>query len=564
MVLASTYHQVFDPLGHSFGLSSIIAVLPLLTLFVLLGVLRLKAWIASLAALAVAVLVAVIGYGMGIDQALIAGTEGAAFGFFPIMWIVINAIWIYNLTVQSGHFDVLRRSFAGVSPDQRIQAIIIAFCFGSLLEALAGFGAPVAICAVMLLALGMSPLLAATLALIADTAPVAFGAIAVPITTLATVTGLPADQLGAMVGRQTPVLALFVPFVLAGVVGGLRGVREVWPAALTAGLVFGVFQFLTSNYISIPLTDIVAALASAGAVVLLLRFWQPARPMLADGAAGRPRTTAPVVAGGSVDDPSFVRRNGGDVQDSRGDTARAYAPYLIIIALFTLGQLPPIKDALAGTVSKFPWPGLHVLSPKGKLVSSGTYNFNWLPAAGTTLLVAGLITMLVLRVKPGRALAAYLATLRQLGFAILTVMAVLALAYVMNDSGQTTSLGKWMAGAGGLFALLSPLLGWIGVAVTGSDTSSNSLFGALQVTAAKGAHLNPLLMAAGNSSGGVVGKMISPQNLAIGASAVGLGGREGDLLRKVLPWTIVFLVGSCVLVYLQSTSVLSWTVVGGP
>jgi len=197
-------------------------------------------------------------------------------------------------------------------------------------------------------------------------------------------------------------------------------------------------------------------------------------------------------------------------------------------------------------------------------VSSGTYNFNWLPAAGTTLLVAGLITMLVLRVKPGRALAAYLATLRQLGFAILTVMAVLALAYVMNDSGQTTSLGKWMAGAGGLFALLSPLLGWIGVAVTGSDTSSNSLFGALQVTAAKGAHLNPLLMAAGNSSGGVVGKMISPQNLAIGASAVGLGGREGDLLRKVLPWTIVFLIGSCVLVYLQSTSVLSWTVVGGP
>ena len=247
MVLASSYTQVFDPLGHSFGLSSLIAALPLLTLFVLLGLLRLQAWIAGLVALAVAVAVAVLGYGMPIGQSLIAGSEGAVFGFFPIMWIVINAIWIYNLTVQSGHFDVLRRSFAGVSPDQRIQAIIIAFCFGSLLEALAGFGAPVAICAVMLLALGMSPILAASLALIADTAPVAFGAIGVPITTLSTVTGLPADQLGSMVGRQTPVLALFVPFVLVGVVGGIRGVREVWPAALTAGLTFAVFQFLTST-----------------------------------------------------------------------------------------------------------------------------------------------------------------------------------------------------------------------------------------------------------------------------------------------------------------------------
>jgi len=561
MVLASSYTQVFDPLGHSFGLSSLIAALPLLTLFVLLGLLRLQAWIAGLVALAVAVAVAVLGYGMPIGQSLIAGSEGAVFGFFPIMWIVINAIWIYNLTVQSGHFDVLRRSFAGVSPDQRIQAIIIAFCFGSLLEALAGFGAPVAICAVMLLALGMSPILAASLALIADTAPVAFGAIGVPITTLATVTGLPADQLGSMVGRQTPVLALFVPFVLVGVVGGIRGVREVWPAALTAGLTFAVFQFLTSNFISIALTDIVAALASAGAVVLLLRFWQPGQTMLAEGATGRSRPGMPIVAGGAVDDEAFVRRNSGDVRDSRADIARAYAPYLIIIVLFTIEQLPGIKDALDSSVQKFAWPGLHVLTPKGKPVSSAMFTFNYLPAAGTTLLVAGLLTMLVLRVKPGRALAAYGATLRQLGFAILTVMSVLALAYVMNDSGQTTSLGRWMAGAGGLFALLSPLLGWIGVAVTGSDTSSNSLFGALQVTAAKGAHLNPILMAAGNSSGGVVGKMISPQNLAIGASAVGLAGREGDLLRKVLPWTIVFLLGSCLLVYLQSTSVLSWMVV---
>ncbi len=597
-VLASSYTQVFDPLGHSFGLSSIVAVLPLATLFILLGVLKVKAYVASLAALLVALVTAVVVYGMGIDQAVLAGTEGAAFGFFPIMWIVINAIWIYNLTVSSGHFDVLRRSFSGISPDQRIQAIIIAFCFGSLLEALAGFGAPVAICAVMLVALGMSPLLAASLALIADTAPVAFGAIAVPITTLATVTGLPVQTLGAMVGRQTPILALFVPFVLAGVVGGLRGLRDVWPAALTAGAVFALFQYLTSNFISIPLTDIVAALASAGAVVLLLRFWQPRHPMLAttgDRAPGDPdraaddagdavggglgghdrgqrhanpratsaaaaSTGAASIGAASIGATATGGTSTATIRDTPADTARAYAPYAIIIVLFGLEQIPFIKDALAHTSRSFSWPGLHVLTPQHKAVGSATFVFNWLPAAGTTLLVAGLITMIVLRVSPARALRAYGATLAQLGFAILTVMAVLALAYVMNAAGETTTLGKWMAGAGGLFALLSPILGWFGVAVTGSDTSSNSLFGALQVAAAHDAHLNPILMAAGNSSGGVIGKMISPQNLAIGASAVGLAGREGELFRKVLPWSIAFLLGSCLLVYLQSTSLLSWMV----
>ncbi len=562
MVLASSYTQVFDPLGHSFGLSSIVAVLPLVTLFILLGVLKVKAYLASLAALLVALLTAIAVYGMGVDQAVLAGTEGAAFGFFPIMWIVINAIWIYNLTVASGHFDVLRRSFAGVSPDQRIQAIIIAFCFGSLLEALAGFGAPVAICAVMLVALGMSPLLAASLALIADTAPVAFGAIAVPITTLSTVTGLPASQLGAMVGRQTPILALFVPFVLAGVVGGRRALREVWPAALTAGVVFAIFQFLTSNFISIPLTDIVAALASAAAVVVLLRFWQPQHVMLAPVAADDPARAVRVGAGGSGDLPPDTGRGAGEVRDTQADIFRAYAPYVIIIILFGLGQLPVIKKAFASTVDSFVWPGLQVLTPQGKPVASATFVFNWLPAAGTTLLVAGLVTMVVLKLSPARAVRAYGDTLRQLGFAILTVMAVLALAYVMNASGETTTLGKWMAGAGSLFALLSPILGWFGVAVTGSDTSSNSLFGALQIAAAKDAGLSPILMAAGNSSGGVIGKMISPQNLAIGASAVGLAGREGELFRKVLPWSIVFLAGAVLLVYLQSTSLLSWMVVG--
>ena len=579
------YKQILDPFHGSLALTAIFAALPLLTLFVLLGVVRMAAWKASVAALVVSVVVAVVIYPMPIGQALLSGTEGAAFGFFPIMWIVINAIWIYNLTVHTGHFDVLRRSFSSVSPDPRIQAIIIAFCFGSLLEALAGFGAPVAICAVMLVALGMSPILAASLALIADTAPVAFGAIGVPITTLSTVTNLPVDQLGAMVGRQTPLLALFVPFVLVGVVNGFRGVRQVWPAALTAGVVFAAAQFLASNFVSIPLTDIIASLASAGGVVLLLRVWHPSEVMAAmdhreeveparaggsigsglgdstddavRGAAGEPALAATTTMtngrSGRVDDAH--------IRDSRGDVVKAYAPYGIIIAIFAVTQIPALKTALDSVSHKFAWPGLHLLGSSGKPQSSVMFNFNWLSAAGTLLLIAGIITALVLKVGPGRALRTYGETLVELKFAILTVMVVLALAYVMNSSGQTSTLGKWMAGAGGLFALLSPILGWLGVAVTGSDTSANSLFGALQVAAAKGAGLNPLLMAAGNSSGGVIGKMISPQNLAIGASAVGLAGKEGDLFRKVLPWTLIFLVGACVLVYLQSTPALSWMVV---
>src|SRR5690348_14693978 len=283
---------ITNPVSHSVGLSAIFAVLPLLALFILLGVLRLKAWVAGLISLAVALIVAIAVYSMPVGQALLSGSEGAAFGFFPILWIVINAIWVYNLTVASGHFDVLRRSFEQVSADRRIQAIIIAFCFGALLEALAGFGTPVAITVVMLMALGFRPLRAASVALIANTAPVAFGALATPIVTLATVAHgaspdprLTVDTLGSMVGRQTPILALVVPLVLVLVVDGRRGVRQTWPAAVTAGVAFGVAQFVASNYISVPLTDVVASLVSAAAVVLLLRVWRPVEsPEMADEA----------------------------------------------------------------------------------------------------------------------------------------------------------------------------------------------------------------------------------------------------------------------------------------
>ena len=559
------FQQDVDPVGGSLALSALCGAIPLLTLFLLLGGLKIRAWLSGLISFGVSLVVAVALFEMPAGQALLAGTEGAAFGFFPIMWIVINAIWVYNLTVATGHFDVLRRSFEKVSPDQRIQAIIIAFCFGALLEALAGFGTPVAITVVMLMALGFEPLKAAAVALIANTAPVAFGALATPIVTLSTVTsgassapGLDVDTLGSMVGRQTPILALVVPLILVGVVDGKRGLRNAWLPALVCGVAFGLAQFAASNYISVQLADIVASLVSAAAVVVLLRVWSPSEVLTA-----APSTAAPASVA--------VRSGGGGgagipadevAEDSTADVVRAYAPYLVIIAIFSLTNITAVKDALAKEpwTFSFDWPGLDVSNTAGDPVTTTTFLLNWLPAAGTLMIIAGLITSVILRVSPSTMARTYVGTYVELRTAIITVMAVLGLAYVMNLSGQTGSMGAWLAGAGGAFAILSPILGWIGVAVTGSDTSSNALFGALQVQTAQQAGLDPTLMAAANSSGGVLGKMVSPQNLAIAAAAVGIAGREGDIFRKILGWSLVLLALMCVIVGLQSTPVLDWMV----
>src|SRR5262245_45913226 len=350
------FQQTLDPVAGSLTLSALCAALPLVTLFVLLGGFRTKAWIAGVASLAVSLVVAVALFEMPLGQALLAGTQGAAFGFFPILWIVINAIWVYNLTVDSGHFDILRGSFARVSPDHRVQAIIIAFCFGALLEALAGFGTPVAITVVMLLALGFEPIKACAVSLIANTAPVAFGALATPIVTLSEVSagaskapGLDVDTLGAMVGRQTPILAVIVPLVLVFVVDGRRGLRQAWLPAIVAGLVFGVAQFATANFISVPLADIVASLLSAAAVVLLMRVWSPAEHVISGepvataaaaaaaqtgGSAGGVATAGASTAGGRHDHPARTSPAGGAVaaprQDSRGELVKAYLPYIII------------------------------------------------------------------------------------------------------------------------------------------------------------------------------------------------------------------------------------------
>ncbi|WP_370943309.1 L-lactate permease [Amycolatopsis sp. cg5] len=514
--------QELAPLG-SLGWSALVAVLPLAAVLVLLGVVRMKAHWAALIGLAVALVAGIAVFGMPVGQAISGAFSGAAFGLWPIMWIVVNALWIYRLTVRTGHFDVLRRSFANVSDDQRIQALIVAFCFGALMEALAGFGAPVAISAVMLVALGFSPVKAAVVALVANTAPVAFGAMGTPVVTLAQVTGLPLDQVSSIVGRQTPLLALFVPLLLVVIVDGKRGLKETWLPALVCGIAFGVVQFAVSNFVSAQLADIGAALAGAAALVLVVG----------------------------------VRRRG-ESTDERRDVIKAYVPYALIIVIFSLAQVPPIKKLLDQATWKFHWPFLNIAAPNGKPVSGNSFTFTLLSTGGTLVLIAGVLTAVVLGVSRKDTAREWLATIKELRFAILTVMGVLALAYVMNLSGQTATIGNLIAGAGAALAFFSPVLGWLGVAVSGSDTSANALFGALQVTAATKTGLPADLLAAANSSGGVLGKMISPQNLTIACVAASLPGEEGMLLRKVLPWSIGLLLLMCLIVAGQASPVLSW------
>ncbi|CAM5291615.1 L-lactate permease [Streptomyces purpurascens] len=534
------YVQELEPVAGSLGVSALVAALPLVIVLVLLGGVRLKAHLAGLTGLLAAVLVAWLAYGMPLGQTLSSAAQGAVFGLFPILWIVVNALWVYRMTVHTRHFDILRRSFGRLSDDPRIQALVIAFCFGALLEALAGFGAPVAISAVMLVALGFEPVRAAVVALVANTAPVAFGAMGTPVVTLAQVTGLPLDSVASVVGRQTPLLALVVPLVLVWLVDGRRGLRETWVPALACGVAFAVAQFAASNYVSAQLADIGAALAGAGALVAVPHARVPAAESV----------RASVLTG--------ARSEELDQEDAPREVLRAYAPYALIVVIFSVAQIPAVKDWLARTTQTYDWPFLNVAGPDGDPVSGNVFTWPIVSTGGTLVLLAGICTAAVIGVHTRVAVREWLATVHELRFAILTVTSVLALAYVMNLSGQAATIGHFVAAAGAGLAFLSPVLGWFGVAVTGSDTSANALFGALQVTAARESGLSPDLLAAANSSGGVLGKMISPQNLTIACAAVGLAGREGDLLRKVLPWSLGLLLVMCLIVVGQSTPVLGW------
>ncbi len=549
------YEQVYEPVAGSLWLSTLVAVVPILVLFVLLAGIRIAAHWASLATLAVALVIAVLVYGMPVGLALNSTLLGVAFGLFPIVWIVINAIFIYNVIVDTGHFDTIRDAMAGVSNDRRIQVVLIAFVFGALLEATAGFGTPVAITASLMAGLGFEALYAAALALLANTAPVAFGGFGIPILTGASLAGLDTLELSQMVGRQTPFLALIIPGMLVTVMAGFRRMLEVWPVIVVSGGAFAGTQFLVSNLLGPELADLLAAVITVVAVIGLLAVWRPSTEWhFSNEPPAEDRET--------YETPPL------------GRTLYASSPFLIIIVLFLLAQVPPIKDAIGAiqTAVNFPsaeisettgapvvpWPGLNeVVQQQPPVVPepapyAATFSTNWLSAAGTIILIADIISLAVLRVGPGRALRIYGESLNQLKWAILTIASILGLAYLLNYSGVTYTLGLAFAATGVLFPFFASFIGWLGVALTGSDTSSNALFANLQKVTAQQIGVSPNLTVGANSSGGVLGKMISPQNLAVGTSATGLQGREGDLLRLVLKWSIGLTLVMAILVTLQA------------
>jgi lactate permease len=538
------YRQIYDPVANSISASAACAAVPLVVLFVMLGVFRISARWSALGGLIAAAVVAVTVYAMPTAQVGSAALEGASIGFFPIIWIGINAIWVFKLTQVSGHDVVLRQSLAMVSQDLRVQAILIAFCFGGLLESVTGGGAPVAICAVMLISIGVDPIKAAAICLIADTSPVAFGSLGLPINLLGKVTELPVHTLSMMVGRQTLLLALIVPLILVVIADGRRGMREVWPLALVAGVTFATTQCFGSMFMPLELVGISSALVSIACSLGFLKVWAPTAIRRDVGYESATALPAGHVEGAPV---------------AKVEVLRALSPYFTIIALVGLMQVDVIGKLVGTATSSFGWPGLDIVDAAGKPVST-TAKFEWLSSAGSITLFAGIIVGPILGLPWSRIARLYLQTLYDLRWAIFTVCCVVGCAYVMNLSGQVITLGIFAANAGPMFAFVSPILGWFATSLTGSDTSANALFGVLQITTAHRTGLSDILLAAANSSGGVAGKAISPQNLTIAAVAVGVSGKEGQLFRRVFGWTLLMITAMSILVYLQSTSVLGWTV----
>ncbi|HYY43578.1 MAG TPA: lactate permease LctP family transporter [Actinomycetota bacterium] len=577
------WQQVYDPVAGSIWLSALVAAIPILVLFLLLAVLRIASHWASLAALAVAFLIAIIVYGMPVGPAFSAVLMGGAFGIFPIVWIVVNAIFIYNVTVDTGHFDTIRDSIAHLSGDRRVQAVLIAFVFGALLEAIAGFGTPVAITASLMAGLGFDAFYAAALALLANTAPVAFGGFGIPVITAASTAGLPLLEVSQMVGRQTPFLALIIPAMLVVVMAGWRRAIEVWPLLAVAGVTFAIVQFAVSNFIGPEVTDILASVITVIALVFLLRVWRPKEEwhFREERAPEREteRAAAPAYHGGQSTDTGAERAGaaGGAGSYRRHSLARtlySWSPFIILAVVVLIAFWAPVHDLLARAQLRvnFPvaqldpesgnpvisWPGLDgEVAQAQPVVSkptpySASFNMNWLTAAGTLILIADIIALALLRVGPGRAVRVYGATLRQLAWAIVTIVAILALAFLLNYSAQTFTLGLALAATGASFPFFAPLIGWLGVAVTGSDTSSNALFANLQSVTANEVGISPVLAVGSNSSGGVLGKMLSPQNLAVGTGATGLTGREGDLFRACFKWSVGLVLVMSVLATLQA------------
>jgi lactate permease len=513
------FHQLLTPVGGSLALSFLVAALPIATVLVLLGILKRPAWQAALAGLVVALLIAILVWDLPVSIGVAAVANGAVFALWPVMWIVVSALLLYNIAVASGRFDAFRDWIVAHLPnDRRVLLIVIGFCFGALLEGIAGFGAPVAITVSFLIMCGFPALEALVFVLIFNTTPVAFGALGTPVSVLGAVTGLPAGALGQMIGRQLPFIAAILPFYVMALYGGWRSVRALWPMLLVAGVSFGVAQFVTSNYLDYTLTDVFAALGSLAITLLFLQLWRPTPD--ASFAIVQPAVDRQALAPRAV--PAW----------------QGWIPWLIVTVIVILWSSFKISNIGQHAV---PWPGLDktvAITLYADKPYAAIWNFQPL-ATGTGVLLAALVTALFVRLPFGGLLQCAVRTLRQIWRAIVTVMLILSLAYVMNYSGLAYTLGLAVASTGHAFILFSPFLGWIAVFLSGSDTSGNALFGNLQVVAARQLQLNPLLFAATNSSGGVLGKMISPQNIVTGISVTDLKGKEGVIVARTFVHSIV-------------------------
>jgi len=545
-----TWAQNYDPLNNAW-LSTTLAALPVVVLLGAIAVLKIRIHLAALTGLFVALALALFVYAMPARTALATTAYGAAYGLFPIGWIVLNLIFLHTLTVKSGLFDVLRQSLATLAPDPRVQVILIAFSFGAFFEGAAGFGTPVAVTAAILMQLGFKPLQAAGLSLIANTAPVAFGALGTPIIALSKVTGFTEVELSRMVGRQLPFFSVIVPFWVVWAMAGFRAMAAVWPVALTAGVSFAVPQFLISNYHGPWLVDIVAAVCSIGATVLLLRFWQPRNT--AEAQKGMKPPTA--MAGAT----SEIARQ----RDPR--LFQAWLPWILLSALVFAWGAPVVKQ----TLDRISAPAIkvaglhHVVVRTPPIVPEPTaekptppeeaiFKLNWLSATGTGILIAAILSGLIMGFSLRDLLRTYAETLVRVRFSLITIAAMLALGYVTRYSGADATLGLALAQTGGLYPFFGTMLGWLGVALTGSDTASNVLFGSLQKITAEQTGLSPVLMAAANSSGGVMGKMVDAQSIVVASTATNWYGHEGSILRYVFFHSLVLAALVGLLVSLQA------------
>ncbi|PVX37592.1 lactate permease LctP family transporter [Janthinobacterium sp. 78] len=557
-----TWTQLYTPLG-SLWLSSLAAAVPIIFFFIALAALRIKGHVAAAVTLALALAVAIFAYGMPVPQALAAAGYGFAYGLWPIAWIIVTAVFLYKIVVKTGQIDIIRASVLSVTDDQRLQVLLIGFAFGAFLEGAAGFGAPVAITSALLVGLGFNPLYAAGLCLIANTAPVAFGAMGIPIIVAGQVTGIDPFLIGAMAGRQLPLLSLLVPFWLVFMMDGFRGVREVWPAALVTGLSFAVTQYYTSNYIGPELPDITSALVSLVSLTLFLKVWQPKNAKVAQAVGGG---TAALSGFGGGAGNADVRGSGSRAASpyTMAQTMRAWAPFGLLTAIVTVWSLPGFKalfaagGALSSLVIKIHVPYLDQLVIKSMPIVTvpkaydAVFKLDLLSAVGTAILLTAVLSMLMLRMKPRDGIKAFVETVVELRRPVLSIGLVLAFAFVANYSGMSSTLALLLAGSGVAFPFFSPFLGWLGVFLTGSDTSSNALFCSLQNTTAHQIGVSDTLLVAANTTGGVTAKMISPQSIAVACAATGLVGKESDLFRFTLKHSLLFAVIIGIITMLQA------------